>query len=591
MSTKVADVSEFFAQEGESGWVSALWREWHLQRADKLAEWLEIRNYIFATDTTTTSAGELGWQNTTTTPKLCQIRDNLHSNYYSAIFPNDKWLFWEGGNKDSDTLQKAHTIQAYMTNKCERSGFKQTVSKALYDYIDYGNAFLTCEFVREFKEGEDGTPPVPSYIGPRAVRISPLDIAFNPLAEDFQHTPKILRSVKTLGDIHKLIDENLDEYDWKGFLAKREKLRQRCYDISSDDFNKICGYSADGFGDMRAYFQGDLVEILEFYGDYYDQKTGVLHKNKLITIADRNYTVRNIPFPSWFATAPIWHVGWRFRQDNLWAMGPLDNLVGMQYRIDHLENLKSDAIDLIVNPPLAIVGQIEQFVWGPGVEIQLDEGGSIQPLTRDMASIIQANNEIASLEAKMELYAGAPREAMGIRTPGEKTMFEVQQLANASGRIFQEKVDAFEESCMEPTLNGMLETSVRNMDGQEVLKVLDTDIGVELFSTITKEDITATGTIRPVGARHYAKQAQDLQNLLGMLNGPLGEVVKPHLSGKAAYKMIEDISGLQAYGLFSDFIAVAEQKELATQTNIAQEQFTHQNSAPIVNPGAPVPPK
>jgi hypothetical protein len=27
-------------------------------------------------------------------------------------------------------------------------------------------------------------------------------------------------------------------------------------------------------------------------------------------------------------------------------MGPLDNLVGLQYRIDHLENAKADALDL-----------------------------------------------------------------------------------------------------------------------------------------------------------------------------------------------------------------------------------------------------
>ena len=46
--------------------------------------------------------------------------------------------------------------------------------------------------------------------------------------------------------------------------------------------------------------------------------------------------------------------GWRPRPDNLYAMGPLDNLVGMQYRIDHLENLKSDVFDQIAYPILKI---------------------------------------------------------------------------------------------------------------------------------------------------------------------------------------------------------------------------------------------
>jgi len=40
----------------------------------------------------------------------------------------------------------------------------------------------------------------------------------------------------------------------------------------------------------------------------------------------------------------------------------------------------------------------------------------------------------------MEEMAGAPKEAMGIRTPGEKTRYEVQSLENRSGRIFNHKV-------------------------------------------------------------------------------------------------------------------------------------------------------
>jgi hypothetical protein len=43
-------------------------------------------------------------------------------------------------------------------------------------------------------------------------------------------------------------------------------------------------------------------------------------------------------------------------------MGPLDNLVGMQYRIDHLENLKADVFDLIAFPPLKIKGYVEDSV-------------------------------------------------------------------------------------------------------------------------------------------------------------------------------------------------------------------------------------
>ncbi len=581
MSTKVAELVKVLAQEGEAGWVSNLWSTYNTQRYKKMDEWKEVRDYLFATDTTTTSNSGLPWQNTTTVPKLCQIRDNLHSNYLSALFPNDNWLAWEGHTVEDAGLKKARIIQEYMANKCRESHFRTTISKLLYDYIDYGNAFSMTEFVAEYKEDINGNK-VPVYIGPRLVRISPMDIVFNPLAEDFSRTHKIIRSVKTLGEIKKLHQTNPEEFAWEKFLEKRQVICTNMIGQSVDDFRKACGYQADGFGDMYTYFQGDLVEVLEFYGDYHNPQTGVLETNKVITIADRNVVIRNTDIPNWFDSAPIFHVGWRYRQDNLWAMGPLDNLVGMQYRLDHLENLKADAMDLVVHPPLAVIGEVEEFSWGPGVEIAIDEGGSIQALTRDISSILAANSEITNLENKMELFAGAPREAMGMRTPGEKTAFEVGQLSNAASRIFQEKTTNFEIELLEPSLNSMLESSARNMDEKDVIRVLDDDLGAKLFTTITKEDITASGVLRPIGARHFGQQANDIQTLLGFVNSPLNQFLAPHIDGKAVYKMVEDISNMASYKIFKDFAQVYEQKELASVTNAAQEQFQTEVTGPTL---------
>lgn len=580
MSNKTITVDSTFKQDEDAIWVSRMWDSYNMQRGDIVRDWLELRDYLFATDTTTTSAGNLPWQNTTTTPKLCQIRDNLHSNYVSALFPNDRWLKWEGKSDKDSVLKKARTIEGYMTNKCSETHFRTIVSRLLYDYIDYGNAFATVDFVTLFKEDRKTGDKTVTYSGPRARRISPLDLVFNPLADDFYQTPKIVRSLKTLGDIARMVEEDPEETAWKNFLERRNACAKISAGLSYEDFNKMCAFQADGFGNMQEYFSGDVVEILEFYGDYYDRNTGILHNNRVVTIADRSVVVQNKEYDNWFGIPPIWGVGWRFRQDNLWSMGPLDNLVGMQYRIDHLENLKADAVDLVVHPPLAIIGDVEQFEWAPGAEIHLDEGGSINTLTRDLSSLTMANNEISILESKMELYAGAPREAMGIRTPGEKTALEVQTLNNASGRIFQEKITQFEVEMLEPLLNAMLETSVRNMDATDTVRVLNDELGVEVFRTITKEDITASGLLRPIGARHFAKQAQDMQNLTQLLNTPLGQSALPHLSGKAAYKMISEVSGLDGFKLFSDFIAIAEQKEQASLTNIAQEDFEMEATAP-----------
>ena len=63
--------------------IAFLWDKWNQQRFSKINQWSELRNYVFATDTSTTTNANLPWKNSTTTPKICQIRDNLHANCIS----------------------------------------------------------------------------------------------------------------------------------------------------------------------------------------------------------------------------------------------------------------------------------------------------------------------------------------------------------------------------------------------------------------------------------------------------------------------------------------------------------------------------
>lgn len=579
MADAVAEIQAILAPEPNAGWVSNMWDTYNNQRSGKMAEWLELKQYLFATDTTTTTNKTLPWKNSTTLPKLTQIRDNLHSNYLSALFPNDKWLSWSAYTKDAAKRDKARTITSYMENKTREGGFRSEISKLVYDYIDYGNAFATVIYEKRNFTTEVGDM-VPQYIGPRLVRISPEDIVFNPHATAFKDTFKIVRSVTTVGELKKRALTNPDDAYLAKVLDQRSAIRELVSGYKREDFNKAVQYSADGFGDMYQYFMGEYVELLEFYGDYHNHVTGELQTNRLITIADRSYELRNVEMPTYSGTAPIVHVGWRFRPDNLWAMGPLDNLVGMQYRIDHLENLKADAMDLTIHPPLKIIGEVEEFVWGPGVPIHIDENGDVQELGSNLNSIIIADNQIQGLMDQMELMAGAPREAMGVRSPGEKTAFEIQTLDNASGRIFQEKSTHFEINLVEPGLNFMLEAARRNFDGNEVIRVLDTALGSQKFYKITKEDITASGVLRPVGARHFAQQATELQNIIGLSNSPIWQQIAPHTSAIALTEFVNDVTNVRGYNIFRPNVAVAEQQKTASLMDQASEEMEVQAQTP-----------
>lgn len=580
MAGKVAQIVDLIGREELARQLASLYERWRVQRFEKEEEWKELRNYLFATDTTKTTNSTLPWKNKTTIPKLTQIRDNLHANYMDALFPNDDWLRWEGYSMDAVNKKKRKTIEAYMKNKLRQGEFRQMVSKALYDYIDYGNAFGEAIWVDEHSTDPITGEKVVHYTGPKALRVSPLDHVFNPTAASYKDSPKFTRYIMGVGELKKQLLSRPDlQYDEQVF-AKITKTRRAISAFRMEDVNKAEGFIVDGFGTLQEYYQSGMVEIIEFEGDVYNEATDELQENRIVTIVDRSYILRNIANPSWIGRDTKTHVGWRDRPDNLYAMGPLDNLVGLQYRVDHLENLKADAMDLTIHPPKVIQGDVDPFVWAPGVDIHVPEDGNVTQLAPNAAAF-QVNNEIGALLMLMEEMAGAPKEAMGIRSPGEKTAFEVQQLQNAAGRIFQHKVNKFEVEFLEPLLNTMFELAKRNMDSTDLTRVMDDDLGVVEFMSITKEDITAAGKLRPIGARHYAARAQLMQNMVGIFNSPIGQMIAPHVSAKNLAGMVEEYMGFEQFDFIQDNAAVFEQAETQRLMNQAQQTVMSEDAVPL----------
>lgn len=580
MAGRTLDFNEYIGvPEALATAVTTQYMDYNRYRQPWLEEKKELRNYIFATDTSKTTNASLPWKNSTTTPKLTQIRDNLHANYMAALFPNDDWLVWEGDDENSEAEAKRKVILAYMKNKLRYGGFMNIVSQMVYDYIDWGNAFGTSEFVNESRTDEVTGENIPGFVGPRAVRISPFDIIMNPTAADFEYSPKIVRTLMSLGELQAEMDDHPEKQYLQDVFDEIVKTRQYLAQVNATDVQKTEGYMVDGFSSILHYYQSGYVEIIEFHGDLYDVQANELLKNHIVTVVDRQKVIRKAPNPSWRGQS-FRHAGWRLRPDNLYAMGPLDNLVGMQYRIDHLENLKADVFDLIAHPIVKVRGLVDDFNFGPGEKIYVGEEGDVEFMRPDTTAL-NADMQIQLLENKMEEMAGAPRQAMGIRTPGEKTAFEVQTLDNAASRIFQNKTTYFERNYVEPLLNDMLELARRNMEVSDVVRVVDDEFGAALFETISPEDLAAKGKLRPVGARHFAANANRFQNLLNLMNSAVGQdpAINTHISGVRVAQLVEQLLDLERFELVQPNIRVAEQLETQRMINaggntLDQEQAT-----------------
>ena len=576
MTAKVLELENVISPDLLATRLTEKWMEWDTLRNAWKVDKEEIRRYIYATDTSGTSNVTNPWKNRTTIPKLCQIRDNLYSNYTATLFPKRKWLVWDAYDANANQVAKRDAIVNYMSWCIDQPNFKHEIDKIILDYIDFGNAFATVEWVDNRVQQPDKTQA--GFIGPAIRRINPLDLVMNPTAEDFMSSPKFVRSLISLGELKDLLgrmsnDENRAEYEELYDYLNKVRYHARTFEGDWSQRDRL--YAMDGFSSFRAYLMSDYCEVLTYYGDWHDHYTGEFQKNRVITVVDRHKIIGNKPNPSYFGKPPIYHVPWRKRQDNLWGMGPLDNLVGMQYRVDHLENLGADIWDFAAFPVQKVKGFVEDFVWQPGEKIFTSEEGDVD-IVQPEVSILQGENKIAMYIGTMEKMAGAPEEAMGFRSPGEKTKYEVQRLENAASRIFQNKINQFEEQIVEPLLNAMLELARRNLSEAITIKVFDDELKAASFQSLTVEDITGVGRIKPIAARHFAEQAELVQNLTALTGSGLWQTVQPHFSGLKLAKILEQTFDLSDYEVVMPYVMLAEQAEGQAMISQLQQQLTQQ---------------
>ncbi|QDP51650.1 MAG: putative portal protein [Prokaryotic dsDNA virus sp.] len=563
-------------KDGLASEIMALWYRWKSARSLAEQRWAEAKRYVFATSTRETTNVNNPWDNTVHRPKLYHIYNNLLVNTDFSLFPKSDWLEFISFDQQSDSKEKREAALAYLRTKHRLSGFRRVIRKLISDWILYGNCFAGVEYVTEKTLDPLTGEEVVSYQGPRPYRISPYDIVFNPTSISFEDSPKIVKIYKSLGEVEQEIMNGNSMFD-EETLRKMKEDRHNFNELNKTerDVNKARAFAADGIGDISNYYNSGHVLLHEFYGDIYDRESGEFLKNHVVTIADGRYILRKQPLNTYSGKPNIYHAVWKDTPDSLWGFGPLNNLVGMQYRINHLENAKADAFDQMLEPDMVFQGDPEIKRVGAAVHYFVSENGNVFPLAPD-TTVLNADFQIQKTENDMEEYAGAPREAVGIRSPGEKTAFEVDQLMSRANRVFEYQTNIFSEF-LENLINAELEAAKQNLSGSDVVSILDKDFGIEQFVKITREDLRSNGKVVPVGARDAARKAR-LTSQLNMFyqTGMQDPEVMQHFPAKRVAEMWSEILDFEtlyeAYGRIPERLE-AQRLQMAAQDMIQEESM------------------
>lgn len=550
--------------------IVSMWSEFSDQRANWLERTVDVRRYLTAPDTKYTDVGALPWKNSTTIPKITQIYDNLLAQYVSALLPNDDWFVFESESNDEESIRRDNNIEKYLRVKLKQADYRQFLREVLSDWIIYGVACggVTFKHKKGRKiNGEEYT----TFFGATPFRISPYDYVIDPKAPSFEESPFIRRRLIKMSDLLKQNKENrLVKYD-QDAIEKAKALRG--YVRENEDAFKDEELRIDGFSSLNDYFLSNYVELLEFWGDLYIPETDEFLENRFITVLDRMFVISDIENPMLDKQKPFAFTGWRQRPDNLYAQSPLEQLIGMQYRIDHIENVKADIFDLMVHPIVEIRGDpTEDFVWQPGFIFYSGVDGQVV-IHKPDSQALQADSEIVWYTQMMEEMAGAPKQTAGFRTPGEKTAYEVSVLQEGAIKMFIEKTEHFDNTFNRRMLDIIFQLTVMNYDPKDVVKVINED-GLPDTISLTEEDIVAAGRFKPIGSSHYKKRnkvAQELIQFVQFLSGIPN--IAMHLDGYRLGQIIEKILGYDDYNFVKAYQGIIDQIEAQAVAQQTQQQY------------------
>ena len=586
MAGQTVDLQYLFEESNQlAREISSLHDSWSSQKTTHDARIREAKQFVFATSTRETSNVTNDHDHSTNIPKITQIYDSLKANYGSALMPHDHWFKFEGQDTKSVNKETRRKLEAYLRTKHRQNGLEAVADELLDDWVLEGNCFAGVYFTNKSATGSNGVS-TQGYKGPMVYRISPNDIVFNPLSINFDSAPKIIRSVLSLGELARKIKERPGDEYLSEVFDKLVYVRQKVNGYTIDDINKSTQYVMDGYGSYGEYLKSNHVEILDFYGDIFNIETGEFFPSHVISVVDRRWVIRSVPIDTWNGHPMIFHSGWRKRPDNVWCMSPLENIVGMQYKINHLENAKADAFDKMLMPDRVIIGDVAEIVQSEdgSITYHIDsERGDVKDLAPD-TTVLNADFQISNYMRMMEEMVGAPREAAGFRTPGEKTKYEVSKLLTAADRMFQYKLEQFEVQMLQKILSAEVEVSRKYLVqvGPDTVEMEDPQTGAKEFIEFTADDLEVVGSLLPVGSHYYARKMQLIANLETLHNLPLKDPeVAIHFPAEKLAKLWEELMEFDDFELVTLYGRIAERKDAQSRMKAAKDQLDSEDAANV----------
>ena len=416
-------------------------------------------------------------------------------------------------------------------------GWKYDAPMRILEQID--RMPLSGKVVRHIRKGK-----VVTFDGPQSINIDLLDFFPQPCVARLSDMKWVVRRYwLDLDDVRYMV--SIGTFD-ASELARLE-AEGAIGSASGEGTTSVRRFQVrTGMDDETARFQDKYsrpVEILEFWGKVPSEYAPDGDVNRVITIANRRYMLRNRPNPYNHGLLPFLAYSPTPDLHYFYAPGKAEVVEKLQIVGNRYLNQSLDAADLMIDPMTfynRASGLVTRNLYArPGrfIGINGNPAEMIQPFQQNLQGLTVADQKIGQMREYLQMGTAIGDDVVqGLQGDSRQTAREFIGRREAAGTRLMLESRIYEETMLEPMANMFMALSKQflsppvevlilgdgallDLNGNPINSTRDTLTGYDLFPSYSARALGAT-----MGLSKQTQQ-QTLLQLLQALSSPLGQAL------------------------------------------------------------------
>lgn len=456
-------------------------------------------------------------------------------------------------------------------------GWKRKVEERQIEFID--RLPLSGKIVRQLKKG-----PITMFDGPTNENVDLLDFFPAPSYKNIFDMPWCIRRYfLDLDDVRFLASEKGMKVFDKAELARMERDGGVGWDHYTDEATIRRFAIRTGMDDSTVKFMDQFarpVEILEMWGLLPSELCPDGVRQRVITVANNRYLLRNRPNPFWHGLKPFHQFSPTPDPHYFYAPGKAEVMEKIQVTANRYMNQSLDAADLMIDPMWFYDRNANlntrNLYARPGRFIPVDGNPSqiVAQLMPNMTNLTVADTRVQQMRQLANMGSGIVDDAVqGQEGADRQTAREFIGRREAAGNRLLLESRLYEEMYLEPLANMMVALDKQFLEPPvEVLilgdsSAIDPVTGSQIPATrehIDEYDLVPNYQARAVGASSGLSRGMKQQTLIQLLTAmgsPLGQTIMGQINAVNFWR-----------GIFREF-EVPNVNEIFQSNPVLQQQM------------------